>query len=518
MPHLRRIVCACIVLLAAQIAAADPPESQPASQPATQPANSPAAPGDKLTVTEHELTINGQPLKYRATAGTIGVKDEAGKPKADFFFIAYERLPRPENIALRPITFCFNGGPGAAAVWLHLGAVGPQRLKLNDNGDPPTPPYGLSDNPSTWLRFTDLVFIDPVGTGFSRPAAGEKGEQFYGVQEDIHWVGDFIRLYTTRYERWLSPKFLAGESYGTTRAAGLSSYLVDEYGIGLNGIVLISSVLSFQTLQPGGVNDLPYVLYLPSYTAVAWYHKKLPPDLQAADRSKTLEEVATWSRQTYLPALAAGAALPADQRRAVIEKLSRYTSLSPDFIDRAHLRIDPGTFENQLLVDQQKAIGRFDGRITGYNPNTISEWPSYDPSLSPYLAAYSGAFNDYVRRTLKYDSDLPYEVLSGKVNPWNFGRPGSGPLDVSGDLQEAMLKNPNLKVMFASGYYDLATPFQIASYTIDHFTLSPELRNNIEHTFYEGGHMLYHYKPSLQKLTSDVQDFMERAMPREPGS
>ena len=501
-------------------------EAPPASQPATQPDSAPPPPtaaGDKLSVTEHELAVNGQTLKYRATAGTLVLKDESGKPKADLFFIAYERLPRPQNIASRPVTFCFNGGPGAAAVWLHLGAVGPKRVRLNDNGDPPSPPYGLSDNPQTWLNFTDLVFIDPVGTGYSRAAAGEKAEQFYGVQEDIHWVGDFIRLYTTRYERWPSPKFLAGESYGTTRAAGLSSYLVDEYGIGLNGIVLISSVLSFQLIQPGGPNDLPYALYLPSYMAVARYHKKLAADLQSADFAELTHEVEGWTGQTYLPALTAGAALPADQRKSVIQAISRYTSLSADFIDRANLRIDPGAFEKELLAGERQVIGRFDGRITGFNPNTVSPYPPYDPSLSPYLAAYSGSFNDYVRRSLKFESDLQYEVLSGKVNPWNFGRGGSSALDVAGDLQEALLKNPSLKVMFASGYEDLATPFEIATYTIDHLTLSAELRGNIRHKFYEGGHMLYHYKPSLEKLSSDVHEFVDSSVPKgtpattEPG-
>ncbi len=353
-----------------------------------------SSPGDKLSITEHELTIAGQKLRYRATAGTLVQKDDSGKPKADLFFVAYEKLPLPENRADRPITFLFNGGPGAASVWLHLGAVGPRRVNIDDNGDPPSPPFSLVDNPSTWLAFTDLVFIDPVGTGYSRPAPGEKADQFYGVQEDIHSVGDFIRLYTTRYERWPSPKFLAGESYGTTRAAGLSSYLVDEYGISLNGIVLVSSVLSFQTLEPGGINDLPYSLFLPSYTAVAWYHKKLAPDLLAADLSKTLADVESWSRDTYLPALAAGAELPADRRKAVIQQLARYTSLSADYIDRANLRIGTFDFEKELLATTRQVIGRFDARITGFDPNPLAQGPEYDPSLAPFLAAYSGTFND----------------------------------------------------------------------------------------------------------------------------
>ncbi len=506
---LHRAFAILILLFSSMTAFAEDPASHPAPPAATEPS---AGAGDKLSVTEHEVTVAGQTLRYRATAGTLAQKDESGKPKADMFFVAYEKLPLPANRAERPITFLFNGGPGAASVWLHLGAVGPRRVNLDDNGDPPSPPFSLIENPNTWLAFSDLVFIDPVGTGYSRPAPGEKAEQFYGVQEDIHSVGDFIRLYTTRYERWPSPKFLAGESYGTTRAAGLSSFLVDEYGISVNGIVLISSVLSFATLQPGGVNDLPYALFLPSYTAVAWYHKKLGNDLMAADLSKTLSEVEAWSRDTYLPALAAGAELPDDRRTSVIQQLARYTSLSADYIDRANLRISASEFEKELLSGERKVIGRFDGRITGFNPNPLAQWPEYDPSLAPFLAAYSGAFNDYARRDLKFNSDLSYDVLSGKVGPWNYGRPGSGQLDVSTDLQEAMLKIPRLKVMFASGYEDLATPFGVADFTIDHLNLSPELRRNIVHHFYVGGHMIYHYKPSREKLTDDVQKFMREAM------
>lgn len=469
---------------------------------------------EKASTTEGRVTIGGEALNYHATAAKMLMKDENGKLKATVFFVAYDKdRPADANPAERPITFVFNGGPGAASVWLHLGTAGPRRVDLKENGEPLPPPYKLVENAYSWLDLTDLVFIDPVGTGFSRAAEGEKAEQFYGVKEDINWVADFIRLYITQYQRWLSPQFLAGESYGTTRAAGLSEYLLDRYGIALNGIVLISSVLDFQTIEPSNGNDLPYSLYLPSYAAVAWYHKKLPAGLQG-DLAQTLDEVQDWAVDTYSVALAKAGSLTAAQRDAIVAKLARYTALSPDFIDKSNLRIHPGAFEKRLLGNERKLIGRFDARITGYDPNPASSWPSYDPSLSQYLATYSATFNDYVRRTLKYDSTLPYEVLSGKVHPWKFGeQAGHGYLSVADDLSSAMVKNPNLKVFFASGYFDLATPYFSANYTIDHLDISKELRANITHAFYQGGHMMYHNHPALVKLHADLTAFIHAAVP-----
>jgi len=488
-----------------------PAASQPSTTQPEKGGEATQAVVEKAAVTEGQVTIGGEPVKYRATAARMLMKDENGKLKATVFFVAYDKdRPTDAGAAGRPITFVFNGGPGAAAVWLHLGAAGPRRIDLKEDGEPFPPPYRLVENEYSWLDATDLVFVDPVGTGFSRPAEGEKAEQFYGVKEDISWVADFIRLYITQYQRWSSPQFLAGESYGTTRAAGLSEYLLDRYGIALNGIVLISSVLDFQTLDAGGVNDLPYVLYLPSYAAVAWYHKKLAADLQD-DLGRTLREVEQWAADTYAPALAKGGALPAVERKAIVDRLARYTALPEDLIDRSNLRIPLGVFQKNLLGEERKVIGRFDGRITGYDPDPISSRPSYDPSLSQYLAIYSSTFNDYVRRVLKYDSTLPYEVLSNKVRPWKFGEAGQGYLNVADDLAAAMVKNPHLKVLFASGYYDLATPYYSANYTIDHLDISAELRGNITHTFYPGGHMMYHNRPALEKLHADVTAFVRAA-------
>jgi carboxypeptidase C (cathepsin A) len=527
MRHCRPAVLSALVLLisCSLLVAADPPASAPA--PSEKPAEKSAEKkddkkddkkekepsGDKLSVTEHEVTVRGSPLKYRATAGTLQMKDEAGKAKADVFFVAYEKLPVADSLATRPITYVFNGGPGAAAVWLHMGTAGPKRVRLTPEGEAPPPPYGLVDNEYTWLDSSDLVFIDPVGTGYSRPAPGEKQEQFSGVEEDTRWVGEFIRLYTTRYHRWPSPKFLAGESYGTTRAAALSEHLLDEHGINLNGIILISTVLDFQTLSFGGGTDLPYLVYLPSYTATAFHFKKLAPELQS-DLSKTLREVEDWSMTGYLEALARGTALEPAKRAEAVKRLARYTGLSEDAVDKADLRIDPELFRTMLLQDKRLLLGRFDARMTGYDRQPLKHDAEWDPSYSQYEASYSGAFNDYVRRQLKFESDLKYEVLTGRVHPWNFGPGGNGYTYVAHRLRQALIKNPYLKVLVCSGYQDLATPYFATVYTIDHLDLSPDLRKNVSETFYTGGHMMYHRLESLKKLNSDVKGFIQGALGR----
>jgi carboxypeptidase C (cathepsin A) len=473
--------------------------------PSTSPATHPSQDDGKISTTHQQIMLDGKPLAYHATAGDMVMKDESGKPKADMFFVAYDRDDSASDPSKRPITFLFNGGPGAAAVWLHLGCAGPKTIDIGDGDIPVGPPYKLVDNAATWLGSTDLVFIDPVSTGYSRPAAGEKAEQFHGVHPDIESVGDFIRVYLTKYKRWASPKYVAGESYGTTRAAALSDFLAERYGIAANGIVLISSVLDFQSLSASKSNDLPYEMYVPSMAAVAWYHKRLSPDFQA-DLQKTIDAARKFALDEYAPALQQGAALPADKRSDIVKRLAAFTGLPADLVDRSDLRIDPSLFEKRLLGDGRQIIGRFDGRITGYDTDAVSNYPSYDPSLSQYLPAYSATFNDYVRRELKYESDLPYEVLKD-VEPWSFGREGEGYLNVAEKLQFAMIKNPRLRVMFVSGYFDLATPFFAADYTIDRMQLSDELRKNISHVYFPAGHMLYHHQESARKLADDMAKF-----------
>ncbi len=511
-----RLTALFLLIFLSPFALAAPP-LQPATRPSVEPTSKETKPvvhaDDKLSITHHEIKVAGQVLKYEATAGTMAMKDEAGKARANLFFVAY-RKESGDNFdpAKRPITFVFNGGPGAAAVWLHLGAVGPKSMKLDDTGVPTGPPHALIDNPNTWLDATDIVLIDPVNTGYSRAAEGVKPEEFFGFDRDIQTVGEFIRLYLTRYDRWLSPKFLAGESYGTTRAAGLSEHLL-SHGIDLNGIVFISSVLDWATISHSGNNDVPYIVFLPSFTATAAYHKKLDAELMK-DRNKTQAEVQSWAVTEYAAALAKGDTLKGEERAAVVKRLARYTSLSEEIVDKTNLRIAPSYFEKQVLGDGRRIIGRFDGRLIGVDPSPLSEDPAFDPSFSYYLPAYTSAMTAYANHVLKFESDLPYESLAGgRVQPWSLGRDGSGYLDVAATLARAMRENPKMKVMFASGYADLATPYFATDYTISHMKLSADLRKNVTRVMYEGGHMMYHVRESLEKLHSDVMGFMNQAMP-----
>jgi carboxypeptidase C (cathepsin A) len=461
---------------------------------------------EKLSVTHHEIRIDGKPLRYTATAGYMPMKDETGKLKANIFFVAYTK---EGGGARRPITFTFNGGPGSSSVWLHLGAVGPRRVLMSDDGHPLPPPYRLVDNEYSWLPFTDLVFIDPVTTGYSRPAPGEKPEQFHGLEEDAQSVGEFIRIFTTRYARWSSPKFLAGESYGTTRAARLSGYLQDSYGMYLNGIVLISSILNFETtdFQPG--NDLPYVLFLPSYTATAWYHKKLAADLQA-DLKKALAESEQFASGEYTLALMKGARIPETEKRSVAAKLSRLTGLAPALVESNDLRISLAVFNRELLRAEKRRVGRLDGRFAGIERGGATGMDS-DPSYAAIYGPYSGTLNDYVRTELKYENDLPYEILTGRVRPWNYGTAQNRYVNVGETLRGAISQNESLKVFVAAGYYDFATPYYAAEYTMSHLGLDPSVAKNISIQHYESGHMVYIHKPSLVKLTSDVAAFYRSA-------
>jgi carboxypeptidase C (cathepsin A) len=467
-------------------------------------------------VTDHEVKIAGlaEPLHYKSTAGFIPLKDAANKLRARVFYISYEKTPLDAaQLASRPITFVFNGGPGAAAIWLHLGTAGPMRVGVPEDGSIPTPPYQLQENAYSWLDFTDLVCIDPVGTGYSRAEEGRERE-FYNVQGDVTSVADVIRTYLTEHSRWPSPKFVAGESYGTTRAAALSELLHDRYGIDASGIALISTVLNFQTLQFPAGNDTPYPLWLPSYTAIAWYHKKLAPELQQMQLPQVVAEAQKWAMDEYMPALLKGNSLQGDARDRVIQQLSRFSGLPMDYVRKSQLKIAPGRFEKSLLASQQKLIGRMDGRITAHDADPLNDTPDFDPSLTGYLGVFSSCFNDYVRRELKFESDLNYEFLSPNVGNWEFsGRGGEGYLDVSGTLRSAMTKVPAMKVIIASGYYDLATPFGAADYTVNQMPLG-DLRKNIAQTYYEGGHMLYLNHPALVKLHDDLKSFYQSALPR----
>ena len=485
---------------------------QPAPGPAheagtTAPA---ATPVEKTSKTKHSIQINGKTLAYTATAGTLVLqKDE--KPWASMFYVAYTRDDAPDA-AKRPITFAFNGGPGSSSVWLHLGALGPRRVEMGPDGEQPKPPYHLVDNEDTPLEFTDLVFIDPVTTGFSRAAAGEKDTQFHSFDGDLDSVAEFVRLYLTRFERWGSPKFLAGESYGTTRAAALSERLLENDGIYLNGITLISSVLNFQTISFGRGNDLPYALFLPSYTAAAWYHKKLPKDLQA-DLEKALGESRRFAGNEYNAALMKGDKLTTAERTSVVHEMARLTGLSEHYIELSNLRVTEERFTKELLRDQQKTIGRYDSRLEGEDIDAAGEAPEYDPSYASVQGVYTAMFNDYVRTELKYDSDAPYQVLTDKVRPWSYDRFQNRYVNVAEMLRQAMTQNPSLKVMIANGYFDLATPFFATEYTVNHIGLAPALTNHINLTYCDAGHMLYTKKSCLDSLHGAMTDFYQKALP-----
>jgi len=472
----------------------------------------PAPPAVETTSkTQHEITINGQKIPYTATAGTLVLKKDDGKPWASMFYVAYTRDDVQDRNA-RPITFSFNGGPGASSVWLHMGALGPKHIEMGPEGEQPKPPYHILDNPNTPLVFTDIVFIDPVTTGYSREAPGENPAQFHGFEGDLQSVSDFIRLYLERSDRWLSPKFLAGESYGTTRASALSQYLIDHHGIYLNGITLISSVLNFETISFGPGNDLPYDLFLPSYTATAWYHKKLPPDLQSS-LEKALGESRRFASNEYAAALMKGDKLTGAERSNTAKQLARLTGLSEQYVDESNLRISMQRFAKELLRKDRRTIGRYDSRMEGTDHDAAGDRPDYDPSYSAVQGVFTAVFNEYIRHDLKYETDLPYEVLTSKVQPWNYKQFENRYVNVAEMLREAMSQNPNLKVMIVNGYYDLATPFFATEYTVNHLGLEPELANHVSLAYCDAGHMLYTKPSCLESLHRSMADFYQKALP-----
>jgi carboxypeptidase C (cathepsin A) len=477
---------------------------------------------DSLVETHHRTTIHGQSVSYTVVCGTMVLKEEAEKKdapgesqgekaKASIFFTAYTRED-VEDRARRPITFSFNGGPGSSSVWLHMGVLGPRMVQMDEQGSAPPPPYRLVDNEFSLLDETDLVFIDPVSTGFSRVVPGEKAKEFHGFKKDIESVGDFIRLYTTRYQRWASPKFLIGESYGTTRASGLSGYLQDRHGLFLNGIMLISSILDFSTAEFETGNDLPYILFLPTYTATAWYHKKLPADLQSSLKT-ALEEAEQFALGEYTLALMKGSQIEPEEREQIAGKLARLTGLSVDYVNRTDLRIQIFRFTKELLRDQGETVGRLDSRFKGYDRDSAGEHFESDPSMNNIMGPYTALFNHYVRSELDFKSDLPYEILNPKVWPWSYSDHENKYVNVAETLRKAITTNPYLKVLIANGYFDLATPYFATEYTFNHLGLNEKLAANCKLTYYEAGHMMYIHQPSINKLKADLAEFIHSAVP-----
>jgi len=504
---MKRPILLTLASLTTLIAQTPPPGPPPAAKPETA---TPAPPPIETTShTKHEITVNGTKTPYTATAGTLVLKKEDGKPWASMFYVAYTRDDTPDP-SKRPLTFSFNGGPGSSSVWVHLGALGPKRVEMGPNGEQPMPPYRLVDNQDTALEFTDLVFIDPVSTGFSREAPGEAAAQFHGFDGDLKSVAEFIRLYSVRAERWASPKFLAGESYGTTRAAALSQYLIKTHGIYLNGIVLISSVLDFGTISFAPGNDLPYELYLPSYTSTAWYHKKLPNDLQGS-LEKAIGEARRFAGGEYASALIKGDKLTSPERADIAKQLARFTGLSTGFVEESNLRVPPWRFEKELLRSERRTLGRYDSRLEGEDADAAGERPGYDPSYASVQGAYTATFNDYVRTQLKYETDLSYEILTDKASPWSYKEFENRYVNVAEMLRDAMTQNHDLKVVIANGYYDLATPFFATEYTVSHLGLEPALSSHVSLTYCEAGHMLYTRQSCLDSLRATMADFYRKS-------
>ncbi len=471
-----------------------------------KPEKKPDPPKDNVSTTQHTVRVGGEPIAYTAKAGTIVIKDEEGVPRANMFFVSYTK--DGADPATRPITYTFNGGPGSSSIWLHMGAFGPKRVNYRDEeGHAAAPPYKLVDNEYSLLDVTDLVFIDPVTTGFSRAIPFKDATKYHGVKADIESVGDFIRLWTTRNNRWSSPKFLAGESYGTTRAAGLSGYL-QRNGMYLNGIVLISSILNFETASFDSANDLAYILFLPTYSAIAWYHHKLPADLQSLTVDKVAQQAETFALGEYTAALMQGDRIIDATRRDIVAKVARFTGLAPEFVDRANMRVRIDRFDKELMRGSRRTVGRLDGRFTGMDIDAAGESPEFDPSMESIRGEYTAVFNDYVRRELKFETDLPYEVLTGKVRPWSYDDASNRYVDVGETLRAAMSSNPYLRVFVGNGYYDLATPFAATTYTFARMGLDPEVRKNVSMDFFAGGHMMYIDRAAHAKLKKDVADFI----------
>jgi len=466
---------------------------------------------EKPKESKGSVTIAGQEVKYVAKTGTMPLLKEDGTgERARVFFVYYSVVGadgKPlasADATKRPITFCFNGGPGSSAVWLHFGGLGPRKVELDPQGLQGAPHAAVVPNPNSILDATDLVFIDPVGTGASRPSKGEKGEQFWSVNGDIESVGEFIRLFTTREQRWESPKFLCGESYGGVRGSGLCDFLQGRHGLYVDGFICISGVMNFENIDGGIPGSL---CYLPSYTATAHFHGKLPPDLQA-DRAKALAESRAFAQGDYALALLKGAALPAAERTRIAEKLARLTGLDRELIERAHLIIRPGVFFDNLLRKEGKIIGRFDGRVTSEDYERMSNNPEFDPSYSNVYGSFAAAANASIRGDLGYDWDLPYRILGG-VN-WSYHDFDGEVVNVEDRLARALKTNTHLRVLYCLGLRDLAVPMDSTLYTIDHLQIPDSVRPNLSFQYYESGHMMYLNLPDAEKLRKDIVEFIRK--------
>ncbi|MGC2171363.1 MAG: peptidase S10 [Candidatus Sulfotelmatobacter sp.] len=512
------VMAVLLVLGQAPRLAAQAPETPEKSEKEAKPADAKPAPEPKeeSSVTEHTIKISGETIPYKATASTVLIKDEKGEPAASIFSIAYTRSD-VKDMSQRPIAFLYNGGPGSSSIWLHMGAFGPRRVLTTDAGPTPPPPFKLVDNTDCLLDKADLVFIDPVGTGFSRAVGKAKDKDFWGIDQDVKSLAQFIATYVSRNGRWNSPKFLIGESYGTFRSAALGNYLQSHNGMYLNGIVLISSVLDLSTISFPTGDDMPYIFYLPSYAATADYHKMLPEP--PADLNAFLTEARQFAAGEYAAALMKGANLSDAEKSDVAKKLSRFTGLSEDYLIKADLRVNLPQFMAELQRSRKLSTGRLDARFSGPEPDLLAEYADYDPQSTAVEGAFVAAFNNYVREDLKFGKDLTYNTSAeGAGRQWDWKRSGGGrhygfpgAPNVEDDLVEALVTNPHLHVEVENGFYDLATPFFATEYTMTHLGLPENLQKNIDLRYYNAGHMMYLHEESLAKLKANIATFLDNA-------
>lgn len=487
----------------------------------TETTQQPALPQPKTVQTEHSVTIQGQQIDYTATVGTFILNEETfgegekkdiyegEKPRVEIFYTAYTRK-NVSNVDERPITFAFNGGPGAPSLWVHLGVLGPRRVQLNEDGSPLPPPAKLIDNEYSILDQTDLVMIDPVGTGYSRSVNGGKPKDFWGWTKDIESVGEFIRAFVAENGRWGSPKYIAGESYGTTRATGLADYLSDKHGMYLNGIVLISTALDFMTLDFFDGNDLPYITFFPTYATTAWKHGKIAPKYRALTVEQVAAQSSAFAESELMSALFLGDRLSADKKRAIAKKMAEWIGLSADYILNSNLRVSMDKFGKELLRAEKKVIGRFDARFTGPDKNGSGESPSYDPSDTEISGVFAGALNAYLNNELDWKTTREYRISSGLWQIWDYKEYQNRYLQLEQVLADTMVRNKFMRVWVLNGYYDLATPFFASEYVFNHLNLTPELRKNLTMTYYEAGHMMYIHHPSLVQFRKDAETFFNQ--------
>ncbi len=499
--------------LAARLAGQAPEkESKAAEAKATSEV---ALPKEESSITEHTVRIGGQTIPYKATAATILLKDEKGEANASIFYMAYTRND-VKDVSQRPLAFLYNGGPGSSSIWLHMGSFGPKRVVTTDAEATPPPPYRLVDNSNSLLDKADLIFIDPVGTGFSRALGKAKNQDFWGVDEDVKSLAQFIGSFVSRNNRWNSPKFLIGESYGTFRSVALVNYLQEHDHMDFNGVVLISSVLDLGTISFHPGQDLPYILYVPSYAATAWYHKVLQS--QPADLNTFLADARKFAATEYADALMKGAKLSAGEKAAVVKKLAQFTGLSEDYISKANLRVNLAQFREELQRSRGRTTGRLDARFSGPSYDPLAEYAGYDPQSTAVSGAFTAVFNTYIREELKFGQNLHYNVSAeGAGRNWDwkrsagrgFGFPGAP--NVEGDLVQAMIGNTHLQIEVENGLYDLATPFFGTEYTMDHLDLPEKLQSRIHQKYYDAGHMMYLHEEDLAKLKNNAASFIEAA-------